>query len=245
MATVRVSEHLRDECARLARKMFDSRIDAVIAASPMASDTWGDTLYARVFGDDLQLMNNTHHKWGVEVSRMQIDFANNSEQHYLPTGPKLEAEARRNVQQNINILTWSVTLPMSCSRMFPKEVTPQEFVLDSKSWLAGGLTVNGGHPDIADFIDALKPTAEKLHNILDQRLKFVRSVDTVLLAHPTVNSALKTWPGLLAVLPDTIKARLLEKATRAKPAAVGTVATPMSLDHMTAEITRARLTGGM
>jgi hypothetical protein len=95
-------------------------------------------------------------------------------------------------------------------------------------------------PQYKTYIDQLGAWTDSIKALEKQRDEFVAGVKKVINAHATLAPALKAWPPLWDLVPETFRERHRKVTERAKPAA--TAELDVDLTSLTAAVTIAKIT---
>jgi len=214
MATVRFSGELKDTIRRNAVTLMQPGIERAASARP--ADSWGDRLYNIIFSKDLATLSQLAPHWTRRVSTLYI-------------GRMAIGDCDVAVQ---------VEFLLSAERGVPKDPWKDEYVTDVPGLGYGNPRFAlADHPDFAEFRQEVLAWRVLVDEAQERADAFVKNVMSVVDAHVTLAPALKAWPPLWDLLPETTKDKHREVQTRAEkrdaPLAI-------DLDKLTAMSTAAK-----
>lgn len=191
MATVRFTHGLRQDIVTNAKRIYDLKTKAIYER-PLPPEWTGDTIYNTLFAP-----------WLTHINALPREFFRTSDKIFVRCRG-IGASAR--------------TLSLSDQRPFPaRRMETQLFERDAFTENAVMLTPTQPSP-FQTLFDDLRARSAELATIDEQKTKFVHGVEAVITAHVTLAPALKMWPALWDLIPDRIKDRHREVATRGKAA---------------------------
>lgn len=194
MATVRFSQELRATIANNARKMFLDKISAV-RARPVPSEWTGDAIYDAIFAP-----------WRTHMDALPGEFF----YHYGSITIRTAGDTV--VRAGFNL---------SDRRRFPCNIPDSAFVVRSGYGSTNEFDLKD-HPDspFKSLVDHYKQIQREVDTLDAQTLAFVEGVQKILNAHATLAPALKAWPALWDLLPESVKNKhrlVVNKANSEKP----------------------------
>ena len=216
MATVRMSDELKNNITDNAKMMFADRIKS---ARNSYSETWGQRIYDALLGIHVPAMNALPvgfffmtNKIGLTTwgdRHVSLEFQMNSSYPVPFTAPK---DSGYDVQGNA--YRHSCEMRVSASRIM-SDVALGDINVEIMQWL------------------------DRIKTVEDQRYKFVSGVTSVLKVHTTLAPALRAWPPLWDLLPESTKNKHREVKERTSK---GEVQIEADLGALTAMSTLIKLT---
>lgn len=216
MATVRMSDELKNNITNNAKNMFADRIKA---ARESYSETWGQRIYDALLGIHVPAMNAlpvgfffmtnkiSLTTWGDKP--VHLEFQMNGSYPVPFTAPK---DSGYDVQGNA--YRHSCEMRVSASRIM-SDVALGDINVEIMQWL------------------------DRIRVAEEQRDQFVSGVTNVLKVHTTLAPALRAWPPLWDLLPESTKNKHREVKERTNK---GEVQIEADLGALTAMSTLIKLT---
>jgi len=185
MATVRMSQELRNNIIATANMIFTKKTNAIMER-PLPAEWTADTIYEMAIAP-----------WKDHMYALPAGFM-----------------ARYN-DFSINASGFVRTLRFSGPRAFPQKFPDTHYVTTSHSYMANvwKLPDVDGTP-FKSLLDELAGWKRELDTIQSNKEAFVMGVAKVLGAHSTLAPALKAWPALWDLLPDETKERHKQVAVK-------------------------------
>ena len=224
MAVVRFSGELREEIIANATRPFAVRHKAELDSLPK---TYGMTMYEKGLGRYLPIVQSLPVSFfetmsRFKVSRIKVHDGTTAgiEPIQLPGEPTFEMGKEVPVPKN-----WH-------------EIKPAKLM---RAGTYGGFTYHASMKDLedAEFVTMVREWISRLDQIDKDRNEFVSSVKQIINVYTTLSPALKVWPPLWDLLPESTRERHREVVDRKKrdPAESLTV----DLDKMTGVVTINKL----
>ena len=211
MAVVRFSAELQNAVIDNAKTLFSARINAAYKATPPIAEEVADLVFA---------------EWLSSINAIPRDF--------------IQWSNRVDIRVPYNDTT-KIEVTYETKREFPK---PQHRIkVDDGAIIDSMFAINIKLPDgpkYQTYIDQIIAWHENVKALEKQRDEFVSGVKTVVNAHATLAPALKAWPPLWDLVPETFRERHRKVTERAKPAAVAEL--DVDLTSLTAAVTIAKIT---
>lgn len=194
MATVRFSQELRTTITNNARKMFLDKISAV-RSRPVPSEWTGDAVYDAVFAP-----------WRAHMDALPGEFF----YHYATINIRMAGDT-----------SVRAAFTMSDGRRFPRNIPDSAFITRSGYGSTNEFDLKD-HPDspFKSLVDHYKQIQREVDVLEAQTLTFTAGVQKLLHAHATLAPALKAWPALWDLLPDSAKDKhrlVVNKVNTEKP----------------------------
>ena len=208
MATVRFSQELRDNILRSARFKMQPAIDRAHESAPNTPE-WADRIYNILFGDDLPAIRSLPDYWFNKHESFEVAYA----------------------------FGYDLYLHMKFGTEKP---WPRQF---QRNHLAKRARYDGARIELLDapewdeFKTEVLAYKEKLIAATKRKEEFVDSVSQVINAYTTLAPALKAWPALWELIPESVKDKHREVVERTKK----DIEVSVDLNKMTAIISAAKL----
>ena len=209
MAVVRFSEELKDAIIKNAKALFSNRINAARKASPPIADEVADLVYAQ----------------------------------FMPainTLPKEFLQWSNRVEIRVPYNTSSIEVSYQAAREYPKP--GNRIKMDDGTIIDSMFSISFKLPDTPKYktyIEQIVAWRENINVLEKQRDEFVSGVKAVIEAHSTLAPALKAWPPLWDLVPETFRERHRKVVERTKPAVAEL---DVDLTSLTAAVTIAKIT---
>jgi hypothetical protein len=210
MAVVRFSDELKKAVTDNAKALFSNRISAAYKASPPIADEVADLVYAQ----------------------------------FMPainTLPKEFLQWSNRVEIRVPYNTSSIEVSYQAAREYPKP--NNRIKLDDDAIMDSMFSISLKLPDTPKYktyIEQIAVWHEGVKALEKQRDEFVDGVKKVIEAHTTLAPALKAWPPLWDLVPETFRERHRKVVERTKPAS--TAELDVDLTSLTAAVTIAKIT---
>jgi hypothetical protein len=211
MAVVRFSDELKNAITDNAKALFSKRIQDAFKALPPIAEEVCDLAYAQ-FMPSVNMLPRDFFRWTTRVEIKAPCVGGYIEATYESRTPYPKVESRIKLDDGVLLDSmYGITIKL------PSEGTKyQQYIDQIIAW----------HQNIKAF--------EK------QRDEFVSGVKAVVEAHSTLAPALKAWPPLWDLVPETFRERHRKVVERAKPAAAAEL--DVDLTSLTAAVTIAKIT---
>jgi len=210
MAVVRFSEELKDAIIKNAKALFSNRINAARKASPPIADEVADLVYAQ----------------------------------FMPavnTLPKELLQWSNRVDIRVSYNASHIEISYEAAREYPKpnnRIKMDDGVLiDSMFYISLKLPDT---PKYKTYIEQIAVWHEGVKALEKQCDEFVSGVKKVIEAHTTLAPAIKAWPPLWDLVPETFRERHRKVVERTKPAS--TAELDVDLTSLTTAVTIAKIT---
>lgn len=210
MATVRFSGELTSVILANAAKLFEKRLEDARANIPKDI---GERVYERGMGRYITHFNNLPHQFFRTEDTMRISKAGD--------------------------MTCQITCKFLTRKIFPVGDMPTETMMkyDGYSFMSGICLVNtDGYWD--DIISEIKTYHDAIDSLVAQQRSLTDSVKAIITAHATLAPALKVWPALWDLLPESTKNKHKEIVERKK----SEVTVDVDLGSLTAAVAFSKLT---
>ena len=224
MAVVRFSGELRDNILENAARPFMVRYSKEQSSLPK---TYGMTMYEKGLGKYLETVRSLPDCFFENMSSIRVNI--------------VKVRTKGEVHESIP-LDGAPDFPLGTAVPHPKvwaNIQPVKLVRPGGGY--GYYTYYADTEDSqdAEFIKLVQDWRDRLNAIQVDRKTFVESVKQVITAYTTLSPALKTWPPLWDLLPESTRERHREVVDRKKrdPAEDLTV----DLDKMTSVVTINKL----
>jgi len=210
MAVVRFSDELKKAVTDNAKALFSNRISAAYKASPPIADEVADLVYAQ----------------------------------FMPainTLPKEFLQWSNRVEIRVPYNTSSIEVSYQAAREYPKP--NNRIKLDDDAIMDSMFSISLKLPDTPKYktyIEQIAVWHEGVKALEKQRDEFVDGVKKVIEAHTTLAPALKAWPPLWDLVPETFRERHRKVVERTKSAS--TAELDVDLTSLTAAVTIAKIT---
>jgi len=215
MAVVRFSEELKKAVTDNANALFSNRINAAYKASPPIADEVADLVYAQ----------------------------------FMPainTLPKEFLQWSNRVEIRVPYNTSSIEVSYQAAREYPKpnnrmKIDDGAFIDSMFSISLNSISLKlPDTPKYKTYIEQIAVWHEGVKALEKQRDEFVDGVKKVIEAHTTLAPALKAWPPLWDLVPETFRERHRKVVERTKSAS--TAELDVDLTSLTAAVTIAKIT---
>ena len=187
MAVVRFSAELQNAVIDNAKALFSARINAAYKATPPIAEEVADLVFA---------------EWLSSINAIPRDFIQWSNR----------------VEIRVPYNTNKIEVTYETKREFPK---PQHRIkVDDGAIIDSMFAINIKLPDgpkYQTYIDQIIAWHENVKALEKQRDEFVSGVKTVVNAHATLAPALKAWPPLWDLVPETFRERHRKVTAAAEP----------------------------
>lgn len=179
MATVRFSQELRTTIMNNARLMFINKI-STIRSRPVPSEWTGDAIYNAIFGE-----------WRTHMEALPVEFFH-----------QFDSITVRSVG-NLMVRTG---FRLTTKRSFPSGHAHSNFLTRASYGGVNEFDLKD-HPDspFKSLLDHYKQIQREVDVLEAQTLTFTTGVQKLLHAHATLAPALKAWPALWDLLPESAK----------------------------------------
>lgn len=188
MATVRMSQQLRNDVIARANLIFNKKADAV-KERPLPPEWTADHIYETAIAP-----------WKEHMDKLPDMFFNRFSELSI----------------NVNGVTRSLRLP--APKPFPFKFPDTHYVRTAHSYMSNSWLLrddaNCAPTPFQPLIDTLLAQQRELVTIQANKEAFVFGVSKVLGAHSTLAPALKAWPALWDLLPDDTKEQHKRIATK-------------------------------
>jgi hypothetical protein len=220
MATVRFSTELKDEVLKNAENTFALRLAAAEALPETPHyGNWADFAYNRAFG-------------------MYIDHINALPDEFFEPTPTLKI---KEVSMGGNKLLLDVKFKGTKPLLMPFKLESTNCFKYHHDWARDTVSYRCDPTNVDDlyFFQVCTARRQNLDEITEQRKNFKDSVAKVMESFATLAPALKAWPPLWELIPDSYKQRHMEIKQREKSteSAINT----LDLGSMTANVVLAKL----
>lgn len=224
MAVVRFSKELRDNILENAARPFMVRHSKEQSSLPK---TYGLTMYEKGLGKYLETVKSLPSCFFDKINSIRVNI--------------VKVRSKGEVTDSIQ-LTGSPEFPLGAAMPHPKvwaDINPVKLIRPGGSYGNYTYYADMEDPQDAEFVTLVKDWRNRLNAIQSERETFVKSVEQVITAYTTLSPALKTWPPLWDLLPESARERHREVVDRKKrdPAEDLTV----DLDKMTSVVTINKL----
>jgi len=217
MATVRFSEDMRRRILKKAEAVFEDRVTNAEQNYP--KKRWGKEVYDLMFKDTVGRMNALPDGYLPTTTTMGITgFSEAGWDHDQDKTIHLEFNPSKRIPSSLGVPGLGIV----------------------KGGGYGGNTLDASDPRWDTFKVEYREYTTALAKIKDERDTFVQGVGEVITAYATLAPALKSWPALWDLVPDTYKERHREIVERKKAAL--TIEADIDLKKMTAAVTLGKLT---
>jgi hypothetical protein len=210
MAVVRFSDELKNAITDNAKALFSKRIQDAFKATPPIADELADLVFAS-YMPAISALPRDFFRW---TNRVEIRVP------YNVTHIEATYETKREY-------------PKHDSRLKIDGVT-----VDSMYGI--NIKLPADNPKYQPYVEQIIAWSENIKAIEKQRDEFVSGVKAVVEAHSTLAPALKAWPPLWDLVPETFRERHRKVVERAKPAAAAEL--DVDLTSLTAAVTIAKIT---
>lgn len=209
MAVVRFSEELKEAIIGKSKELFSGRISAAHKASPPIADEVADLVFAQ----------------------------------YMPAVNMLPQELfqwSKRIEIRVPYGTSSIEVSYEASREYPKP--GNRIKMDDGTIIDSMFSISFKLPDTPKYktyIEQIAAWRENINVMEKQRDEFVSGVKAVIEAHSTLAPALKAWPPLWDLVPETFRERHRKVVERTKTAVAEL---DVDLTSLTAAVTIAKIT---
>lgn len=210
MAVVRFSDELKKAVTDNAKALFSNRISAAYKASPPIAEEVADLVYAQF-----------------------MPAVNTLPKEFLQWSNRVEIRVPYN--------TSSIEVSYQAAREYPKP--NNRIKLDDDAIMDSMFSISLKLPDTPKYktyIEQIAVWHEGVKALEKQRDEFVDGVKKVIEAHTTLAPALKAWPPLWDLVPETFRERHRKVVERTKSAS--TAELDVDLTSLTAAVTIAKIT---
>jgi hypothetical protein len=210
MAVVRFSEELKNAVIENAKGLFSKRISETYKASPPIAEEVADMVFAQ-FMPHINALPKDFIQWTKRVE-LRVPYNNSTVEVSYETSREFPKPNHRvKIEDGVVIDSmYSVTLRL------PDTPKYQNYINQIGAW--------------RDSITALETQCDV----------FVTGVRKVVNAHATLAPALKSWPPLWDLVPDTFKERHRKIVERSKPEAADL---DIDLTSLTTTVVAAKIAG--
>ena len=219
MATVRFSGELKESILEAAKNTFKSRLALAMAPPPGA---WADFMYDTAFGS--------------HVSHMEV-----LPTEYFYMEPSLELRTLY-LGNKDNALHIDPTLPFAVPRRMPYRLPSNHKFTYKHDWSHSAVNYRCSVDDESDVLmfETFRDWKNNITQLTEQRDEFKKSVEKLVGQFVTLAPALKAWPPLWDLLPDSTKERHKEVVESKRGS--GTDLSDIDLSSMTANVVVAKIT---
>lgn len=186
MATVRLGKELIEAVLNNAKQKMQPAVDKAKAAT--VHPAWGQKIYDKLFGGQQALLSGVPIHWLKTKDGIQIKRVGE-----VPCGTKLMFNGD---------MFWPVTFPASPLATFEGGWEDSLTLQDVEDW--------------AEFKAEVTAVNEGIRVATQRQEEFVAMVSKVCNAYTTLAPALKAWPPLWELIPETVKAKHREITVREK-----------------------------
>jgi hypothetical protein len=178
MAVVRISDQMKKIVMAAARNTFEKRHDAARASLelPMTAED----VYSCIFGE-----------WVDKMEALPKEFFNYSSEF---------------VVERIHGIGYSHTFKLVAEMPLPRNIPAMPHVRTSRSYGANTLELlDDGSGTWTALFQAFEAWRKRVVDIENERATFVSGIKHVLDSHTTLAAALRTWPPLWDLIPETYR----------------------------------------
>ena len=200
MATVRISQRLREDIVDNAKSLFHGRYNQ---AKSEHNKDWGKMIRSNLYPSDvLAKIDSLDKEWFSTGQTITFDgFFNTPD------------EVITNIRHSISFEVES--FPLSAKRM-------SKYGWTSNGGYRGEVTIelDATNPKWTTILDEYKVYTKKMYDIKQERKSLVDTIERVLDTYTTLAPCIKAMPKLYDLLPNHTKERhneILEKAEKVKP----------------------------
>lgn len=211
MAVVRFSDELKNAVIDNAKGLFAKRLNSAFQNTPPIVHEVVDLVYAQY----VPVVNSLPRELFQWTNRVEIRVPYNN--------TKIEVTYQTN---------YEVLKPQSRIMVGDGAVIDSMFAINLKL---------PDTPKYKTYIDQIVAWHENIKALEKQRDDFVAGVKRVIEAHATLAPALKAWPPLWDLVPETFRERHHKVVERAKPAGVAEL--DVDLTSLTATVVTAKIIG--
>lgn len=212
MATVRFSKELKEDIVKNAIVVFKKRMETAYETRPDAL-AWADKIYDTLFGQHVAALNAVP-------------------QDFLFMAETIEVSC---IGDNRCDLRFNFVTSKPWPRKFPDK---NEYARSNSSY--NNVEINlKDHPAWAELSAEVKAWQERRIEVATKRDEFVAQVKKIIEAHATLAPALKMWPPLWDLVPESYKNRHREIKEREKKE----VSVNVDLGAMTAAVVANKIGG--
>jgi hypothetical protein len=208
MATVRFSKELQDEILKRARGIFTKQLETATEARP--SHDWGDKIYNTMFGEHTGALSAVPDMFLKKVGAIEVEKVGSQQA--------------------------SLKFNLTSDRPWPMKFPDTEYAKQEYSYRDG--IVLKDHLVWGELFAEVATWKEGIKAIETKRDAFVEQVKKIIEAHATLAPALKMWPPLWDLIPDTYKDKHREVKEREKKE----VSVNVDLGSMTAAVVFNKIT---
>lgn len=208
MATVRFSKELQDEIIKNANGVFGRHVENARSAKP--DNEWGEKIYNTLFGEHTAQLNAVPTYFFNMVDKFKVE--------------------------KVGGITCNLEFTLNSQKPFPNSFPDTELAKKSGYYgseieLKDNLAWGELYAEVVRWRDGIR-VVEK------QRDEFVAQVRKIITAHATLAPALKMWPPLWDLVPETYKERHRTIVEREKKE----VDVAVDLSSMTAVVVAHKIT---
>jgi len=178
MAVVRISDQMKKIVMAAARNTFEKRLDA--ARKNLVIPTTAEDIYSHIFGE-----------WVDQMEALPKEFFNYSSEITI---------------ERIHGIGYSHTFKLVTEKPLPRNIPAMPHVRTARSYGANTLDLlDDGSGRWTPLFQAFEAWRERVQAIENERATFTSGVKHVLDSHTTLAAALRTWPPLWDLIPETYR----------------------------------------
>lgn len=178
MAVVRISDQMKKIVVAAARNTFEKRLDA--ARASLTLPMTAEDIYSRIYG-----------KWVDQMEALPKEFFNYTDQFTV---------------ERIHGQTYSYTFKLMADMPMPRGIPEQPHVRTARSYSSAHFELLDDGSDLwLPLIEAFAAWRDRINAVETERNTFVDGVRHVLNTHTTLAAALRTWPPLWDLIPETYR----------------------------------------
>jgi len=212
MATVRFSKELKEDIVKNAIVVFKKRMETAYETRPDAL-AWAEKIYDTLFGQHVAALNAVPQDFLFMAETIEVSYIGNN-----------RCDLRFNF---VKSKPWP--------RKFPDN---NEYARSNSSYHNADINLKD-HPAWAELSAEVKAWQERRAEVATKRDEFVAQVKKIIEAHATLAPALKMWPPLWDLVPESYKNRHREIKEREKKE----VSVNVDLGAMTAAVVANKIGG--
>jgi hypothetical protein len=210
MATVRFSKELQDEIIKNARAVFNKQLQEAQDSRPDAT-AWGEKIYGVLFGQHVVALNAVPQEFLNIIDTIDVGRV---------------GEARCNLR--FNFLT---------PKPWPRKFNETEYAKSNSGYNSSEIVLKN-HLVWGELFAEVKAWNDRQEEAKAKCNAFVEQVKKIIEAHATLSPALKMWPPLWDLIPESYKSRHREVVERTKK----DVEVNVDLGAMTAAVVAHKIT---
>lgn len=178
MAVVRISDQMKKIVMAAARNTFEKRHQA--ARESLTLPMTAEDIYSRIYG-----------KWVDQMEALPKEFFNYTDQFTV---------------ERIHGIGYAHTFKLVTEKPLPRNIPAMPHVRTARSYGANTLDLlDDGSGRWTPLFQAFEAWRERVQAIENERATFTSGVKHVLDSHTTLAAALRTWPPLWDLIPETYR----------------------------------------